>query len=420
VYDFLAGVSKKERRKVLSKEEVLTYEPLLKDTDLVGGVSYYEYRTDDARLTLAIALEAQKRGVDFFTYALCEELIYDNKQVKGVVVKDQRSGEKVVMKAKVVVNAAGPWVDAIDAKDYSAEKDKLFLTKGVHIVFNHSKFPIKQAMYFDVEDKRMIFAIPREHCTYVGTTDTAFNKELDSVSTLNEDAEYLLKSINKLFPDLHLSKTDIIGSWAGLRPLIRQKKKSPSAISRKDELFINKSGLITIAGGKLTGYRKMAERTVDVVCAKLNLNKSCVTHNLQLHGSDYVANVKWNEFLELKTNELVTLNIPSDEAKRLVTLLGSKIEIYIKLFQTFVETTPMQLPKYYRVLMLYTVKYEMARTLEDVLVRRTSDWYFRHAFVKQHENEILTYAEELFHWHSEDRLNAMRFLNTPIIDPGNL
>jgi glycerol-3-phosphate dehydrogenase len=413
-------VSKNERRKVLTKDEVLQFEPLLKDADLVGGVSYYEYRTDDARLTLAIALEAQKRGVDFFTYALCEELIYDNNQVSGVVVKDQMSNVKLILRSKVVVNATGPWVDDIDAKDYSTEKDKLFLTKGVHIVFKHSKFPIQQAMYFDVEDKRMIFAIPRENCTYVGTTDTAFNKELDRVTTLKEDSDYLLKSINKLFPDLKLTTEDIIGSWAGLRPLIRQKKKSPSAISRKDELFINKSGLITIAGGKLTGYRKMAERTVDVVCAKLNQNKSCITQTLLLHGSDYGTNLKWSVFLESKTNELIASGISSNDAKRLVTLLGSKIDLYINLYQSFIEIKTTQLPKYYRVFMLYTVKYEMAKTLEDILVRRSSDWYFRHSFIKQYENEILDEAEDLFYWNPEDRLNAIRFLNTPIIDLDNL
>jgi glycerol-3-phosphate dehydrogenase len=264
-------------------------------------------------------------------------------------------------------------------------------------------------MYFDVEDKRMIFAIPRAHCTYVGTTDTAYTGSLDSVEADPNDIEYILKSINQLFPDLHLKPTDVISTWAGLRPLIRQRKKSPSAISRKDELFLNPSGLITIAGGKLTGYRKMAERTVDLVCAKLNKQRSCTTDKIQLHGSEFGENATWSNFLTDKVKELQLLGIQKDEAIFLVQLLGSNIQLYIQLYQSFKDESSNKLPQYYKVLMLYCVKYEMAKTLEDIIVRRTADWYFRKNFVKTHEQEILAYAAILFHWDTKDRLLSINF-----------
>jgi Glycerol-3-phosphate dehydrogenase len=144
----------------------------------------------------------------------------------------------------------------------------LHLTKGVHLVVKHEKLPVKQSVYFDVPDGRMMFAIPRGKVTYFGTTDTNFQDDKNDVNTSLVDATYLISAVNNMFPDINITLDDIESSWAGLRPLIHEEGKSESELSRKDEIFVSDTELISIAGGKLTGYRKMAERIVDLVTKK--------------------------------------------------------------------------------------------------------------------------------------------------------
>ena len=277
VYDFLAGVEKNERRKMLNKVKTLKEEPLLKSKgkNLIGSGIYFEYRTDDARLTIEVLKKAQEFGAQCFNYSEVEKLIYEEKIV-GIEIKDKILNKQFSLKAKTIVNATGPWVDLLRKKDKSLEGKRLLLTKGIHLVFKHKYFPINHALYFDTPDKRMIFAIPRQGKTYVGTTDTIYNKDINNIRVTTEDVNYILKAVNKMFATLKLEKKQIESSWVGLRPLIYEDGKSASEVSRKDEVFISKSGLITIAGGKLTGYRKMSEKIVDIVRLKLKDKKNSI------------------------------------------------------------------------------------------------------------------------------------------------
>ena len=180
---------------------------------------------------------------------------------------------------------AGPWVDELRDINKSKDGKRLHLTKGVHIVVPNHRLPVKQAIYFNVDDGRMIFAIPRGRTTYIGTTDTFYSGDKNDVFTSREDAAYLLAAVNSNFPSVSLTFSDIESSWAGLRPLIHEEGKSASELSRKDEIFESPTGLISIAGGKLTGYRKMAERVVNLVIKKHfgeKTLKECKTHHLKL------------------------------------------------------------------------------------------------------------------------------------------
>lgn len=161
VYDFLAQVKKGERRKMLSPTETLKKEPLVKNKNLKGGGYYVEYRTDDARLTIEVMKAAIAKGALAINYVKSNNFIYDdNRQIIGADIVDVQTGEAYKVKAKQVVNAAGPWVDEVRGKDYAKNNKQLRLTKGVHIVFDQSVFPLRQAVYFDTPDKRMVFAIP--------------------------------------------------------------------------------------------------------------------------------------------------------------------------------------------------------------------------------------------------------------------
>ncbi|MEJ2163286.1 MAG: glycerol-3-phosphate dehydrogenase/oxidase, partial [Robiginitalea sp.] len=266
VYDILAQVGGDDKRRMLEKKEALKLEPLLPEKILKGAGYYAEYRTDDARLTIENLKTSLQYGAKALNYAKVTEFRYDaDGKVCGVQFNDLIGGGSHEVKSKFVISAAGPWVDELRSVNRSKKGKRLHLTKGVHLVFPYEKLPVKQSVYFDVPDGRMIFAIPRGKITYVGTTDTNYNSDKDDVRTDLADALYLISAVNNMFPSIELEISDIQSSWAGLRPLIHEEGKSASELSRKDEVFTSDTGLISIAGGKLTGYRKMAERAVNKI-----------------------------------------------------------------------------------------------------------------------------------------------------------
>jgi len=323
IYDWLAGVKPEDQRKMLTRPQTLKYEPLLKADDVKGGAIYAEYRTDDARLTIEITKLAITKGACIANYIMATDFIYENEKIVGVKATDLISKSELTINAKTVVNATGPWVDELRSTNKSKEGKELHLTKGVHIVVPYHRLPVRQAIYFDVPDGRMIFAIPRGRITYIGTTDTDYRGDKDHVVTSREDAQYLLHAVNETFPDALLTFADIESSWAGLRPLIHEEGKSASELSRKDEIFESPTGLISIAGGKLTGYRKMAERVVDKVIDRDFSDRDlseCKTHELIFPGGDF------REYAEVKKLEselisrLDSLNLRGNEASNLVHL----------------------------------------------------------------------------------------------------
>ena len=277
IYDWLAGVTKKERRKLLNKNEAIATEPLLAENELLGAALYYEYRTDDSRLTIDVLKTAQNYDAKLLNYLKVDKFLYNGEKITGVQVLDSISSETFNIKAKHFVNAAGPWVDNLRKIDNEFTQTRLQLTKGVHLVVPFEKFPISQSIYFDVPGGRMLFAVPRGETTYFGTTDTVYKGDISNPKISLKDVNYLISSVNTTFPKLKLENSDIISSWAGLRPLINNVDKKSSELSRKDEIFISSSGLISIAGGKLTGYRKMAERVVNIFS-----KKPCITKSLSI------------------------------------------------------------------------------------------------------------------------------------------
>ncbi len=325
VYDLLAGVKKEDSRVMLDREKTLAREPLLKEDRVLGGGYYAEYRTDDARLVMCIAKTAAHKGALLANYMESMDFIYENGQIVGSRCKDHLSGKTITIKAKNVVNAAGPWVDLERKKDHSLKGKRLQLTKGVHIVFSKEKFPLNQAVYFDVPDGRMMFAIPRGRAVYVGTSDTVYEGDIDKPTTTREDALYLLDGIKHMF-DIDLGLEDIESSWAGLRPLIYEEGKAPGELSRKDELFYSSSGLISIAGGKLTGYRLMAKKVVDVVADRLQLKAGCRTKTLTLSGGEFDPPKAVEDYIAAIEKQLSALQIsrPSEGAEYLVRVYGKE------------------------------------------------------------------------------------------------
>lgn len=379
VYDRLAGVRKEERRKMLSADETAKKEPLLRTDILKGGGIYKEYRTDDARLVIEVLKSAVERGALAMNYVRAANFIYENKKAKGIEAVDELSGKPLKIKAKKIINAAGPWVDELRRIDKSMNKKRLHLTKGVHLVVPFDKLPLNQSTYFDIEDGRMMFAIPRGKVTYLGTTDTNYNADLDQPDTSKEDADYLIEAINYMFPEVDLKVDDVVSSWAGLRPLIHEEGKSPSELSRKDEIFRSKSGVIAIAGGKLTGYRKMAERSVDIVCRELRREeqikcKGCTTDKIKLSGAAIEGSLK--EFAEERFDEAKQIKADFDQIYELVLRYGANTHQIIDRAYDLHKEIENPFERLLVAELKYGIEQEMVCSINDFMIRRTGRLYF--------------------------------------------
>jgi glycerol-3-phosphate dehydrogenase len=409
LYDFLAGVNKSEHRKMLNREQTLEKEPLLRKDKLKGGGLYVEYRTDDARLTIEILKAAVDRGTRAANYAKAEDFIYEGRKLIGVRVVDQITGQMNEIRAKKFVNAAGPWVDILREIDGSKRGKSLHLTKGVHIVIDGRRFPLKQAIYFDTPDGRMMFAIPRDGKTYVGTTDTTYQGNLEHPLMTVEDRDYILQAANVMFPLLKLRPQDVESSWAGLRPLIHENGKSPSELSRKDEIFHSDSGLITIAGGKLTGYRKMAERVVDRVTSELEQEgfgpySGYATDAIVLSGGDVGGSEHFGTFVEEKKEQGSALGLSRQQAKKWVHRYGSNVDRLFEIVscvrqQHQAEELP--LPMDVLVPLIYGMEHEMVVTPLDYFVRRIGALYFDIDWVKQWKEPVIEYMRLYFGWSNQ-------------------
>jgi glycerol-3-phosphate dehydrogenase len=375
LYEWLAGVKPGERFKTLSTKEAMQFEPMLRDDDLLGAAVYTEYQTDDARLTLSILKTAVQAGGYALNYAKVERLEKENGIIGGVHVMDTLSGKTYGLKANVVVNAAGPWVDEVRKYDRALLGKRLHLTKGVHITVKAKDFPLKHAAYFDGSDGRMIFAIPREGYVYIGTTDTDYEGNPANVKIEQHDVLYLIDAVNKRFKGKPIQAENLVSGWAGIRPLIHQDGKQPSELSRKDEIWESESGLISIAGGKLTGYRVMAKKAVDSVVRALQKKSGrkfgkCKTGNTVLLGGDFEGFDNWQEFAAVQYGEAKEIGVTPDLIRQWVKLFGRETEQIIERAYTIWPEVKNKTEVPMRALIAYLVESEMLISPLDYYERR--------------------------------------------------
>jgi glycerol-3-phosphate dehydrogenase len=381
---------------MLNKGEALLKEPLLPEEGLNGAGYYAEYRTDDSRLTIEIIKTSLNYGAKAFNYMRAESFLYNSQgKVCGVKIMDLQSGQTMEVEADNTINAAGPWVDQLRTRDGSRKGKKLHLTKGVHLVFPHHKLPVKQSVYFDVPDGRMIFAIPRGRVTYVGTTDTDFDGDPDTVQTELTDAVYLIAAVNHMFPSINLQLEDIESSWAGLRPLIHEEGKSASELSRKDELFVSESGLISIAGGKLTGYRKMAERAVNQVTKGMSEKgmtpKPCQTDKIPLCGNQFKNFKAVKKYAAQIAERLQPIGVSAEKVWSLVTTYGAQTDEVLAEMDPKAEDVQWQLLK---AELEFTLKHEMVTCPADFFIRRTGKLYFDIEAVRKYLKPVISLLQE--------------------------
>lgn len=423
LYDYLAGVKKNERRKILSAKETLAKNPFVKKDGLKGSGYYVEYRTDDARLTIEVMKKAVELGANAINYTKAEHFLYDdNKQVVGVTVTDRLSGKAYDIKGHRVINAAGPWVDKVRKLDYATNNKHLRLTKGIHLVIDKQKFPMEQAVYFDTPDGRMVFAIPRDKKVYVGTTDTVYDEAVINPKALESDHNYVIKAINYMFPDVHITEKDIESSWAGVRPLIYEEGKDPSEISRKDEVWFSESGLITMAGGKLTGYRKMAEKLLDDVSKSLAKEtgkkyKPVQTKHLPISGGDIGGSEHLEAFLSKKAKEGNNrFGWTLEEGREMAKRFGSNIDQLFTYAQEHKDQNETTLPNSLYAELRYSIQHEAVTTPIDFLLRRTGYLLFDMPYLLEWKDAVVDEMAKQFHWSDDVKQTYIEELNIQIKD----
>lgn len=368
-YEYLAKVEKRFGHKMLKKRHVTTLLPNVRKDNLKGGVIYYEYKTNDSRLVIENIKKAVSIDAKALNYVKATQFLYDeSNKISGVKVQDQFTNEEFEIKTKSCVSAVGPWTDSIMQLNDSSAPKNVVLTKGVHIVFPKSKFSLENAVYFEVGDGRMIFAIPKFDKVYIGTTDTFYQDEIANPDVSKEDVEYIIAAIHNNFEKVKLTLGDVIGAWSGLRPLIKEEGKDESEISRKDEVFTTDSGLVAIAGGKLTGYRKMAEKVIDIiekdfVDANHTGFRVCTTEDIALLGFD-------EETEQDFVNKASTYSLSALEAEQMYHWFGKQV------YQVLKEGSIEGLPDYLGKSLRYCFANEMVTNPIDFVIHRTQIAYF--------------------------------------------
>jgi len=373
LYDVLAAFRNIRAHRMLSAKRVLGIEPALRTDGLRGAALYYDCFTDDARLTIETILAAVGEGAVAMNYLELKDFIKENGHIVGVCLEDQISKAPIRVRTRQVVNATGPWADVIRRLDDPTAKSCLRLTKGAHIIVHRERIENKHAVVLhSPRDKRVLFVIPWGTHDLIGTTDTDFTGSLDHVYADRDDIEYLLEAVNWFFPRARLTPDEVINSYAGLRPLLASDKPGgPSAVSREESILQSSSGLVTLAGGKLTTYRFVAQEVVDLVARRLG---SSVRHGRETAmkplpgGSPPKREEMVDQFIRTDGNGLTR-----EQVEHLVQRYGSRTGEVMALIQThsdLKETMVPGLPDIWAEAE-YAVQTEMALQPDDILLRRT-------------------------------------------------
>jgi glycerol-3-phosphate dehydrogenase len=381
LYDALSLFRNFDRHRRLTPAESALAEPRLRREGLRASMQYYDAATDDGRLTLENAIAAHEAGATLLTYTTYLGPIERGGRVVGAKLRCSESGAEWTTSADCTVVSAGPWTNGVRAT-LPESAPMVRPTKGVHVVVPRERLPVSHAVVMaSPMDGRVVFALPWEESTAIGTTDTDFHGGPDDVTAEAADVRYLLETTNAYFPTSRLSANDVLSTWAGLRPLVRDDADSPYATSREHTICPSENGVVTIAGGKLTTYRKMAEECVDAVVALLPRQQQeplrpCSTAHGALPGGEGLF---LDREVKRASEVLDRLGVRDAAAvgAHLVHLYGARWERVLAAgasAEDGLERVVPDLPVLWAQVD-YAVESELALTLSDVLVRRTHIHY---------------------------------------------
>ncbi|MFL5344998.1 MAG: glycerol-3-phosphate dehydrogenase [Hyalangium sp.] len=370
LYDALALFRNVKGHRGLNARQTIEAEPGLLPDGLTGGARYYDAATDDARLTFANALGASEAGAVILNHASVRRLVIEEGKARGAVMVDHLSGQELTVRARVLVNATGPWSDEIRKLDATGETHAVRGSKGVHISVPRERVGNREALtLLSPLDGRVMFILPAGKHTIIGTTETSTRAHPAEVRASEKDVEYLLASANAFFPQAKLARADVVSAWAGIRPLVSRGYSGggdAGSASREHAIDLSPSGVIAISGGKLTTYRVMARDVVNAVEHQLGVpRRKTVTETLPLPGGDLPS---FDAGLQAALPEVGHAEV----ALHLVRAYGSRwrqvwafTRAEDSLSRPLVEGLP-----YLRAEAAYGVTHEFVHTLADLLIRR--------------------------------------------------
>jgi len=405
LYDALALGRNLGRHRTISTHVVTALEPELRHMGMTGGALYYDAATDDIRLTLATVLSARDSGAIVLNHVSVHDLLMTSDGVCGARAVDLRTGVDVEIRARAVVNAAGPWSDAIVRMAEPQARRAVRGTKGVHVSVPRDRVRNNGALtLLSPIDGRVMFVLPAGAFSIIGTTDTEFDGRPERVRATTADVTYLLRSANAFFPGAHLMASDVVSAWAGIRPLVASGDKDPDAASREHAIAWTVPGLLTVTGGKLTTYRAMAADVMDTIARRLRVGHGrAATHKESLPGGD-IASLE--DELALAR---ATIGAP-DIAEHLVHAYGTRwraIWQMASVDRALAERLIPELP-YIAAELDWGVAHEMARTLGDLLVRRLHVAFETRDHALSIAPAVAERLAPLMSWNVEDELQSYR------------
>ncbi|HKX29329.1 MAG TPA: glycerol-3-phosphate dehydrogenase [Blastocatellia bacterium] len=379
LYDLLAGTYNLGRHRRVSREEALAMAPQLDPEGLKGAYLYYDGVTDDARLVIEIIKAAHERGAQIANYARAIGLVKDEEgRVSGARIRNELTGSEFEVRARVVINATGVWMDeVIRLNETSGDQGRRSVrpSKGIHLTVPADRLKVSSAWLIpSTTDHRFYFVVPWAGRVNIGTTDTDYQGDKDSPRAENHEIDSILTAINSYFPSAHLQPSDVISSWAGLRPLISDSASTDTTdVSRKEELFESADGMISISGGKLTTYRLMAERTMDLAARRLSRRFGIETRPAHSAQVTISGGAMHSAELQSAARKLAASErLSAVTANHLVRAYGSNYLQLVELIhdnerwrERLVEGLPQILAE-----VVYATRNEMALQLSDLLARR--------------------------------------------------
>jgi glycerol-3-phosphate dehydrogenase len=412
IYDIFSGNPIKRRHRMLNAKKLLEIEPHLNSAGLLAGGLYYDSLTDDARLTVETAKSAFDSGATIANYAEVVGFISEAGKIQGVEVLDRLSGASGSIRAKCVVNATGVWTDRVRALEKGIADRRLRPTKGVHIVLRKQDYPLQHAVFLrSPRDQRVAWPIPAldGDLVYVGTTDTFYEGPLEDVTASSSDIDYLLELARQAIPDAKLDYDSLVGTWAGLRPLVAaDSSKSASSVSREHEIFVSPEGLLNIAGGKLTTARVMAQQLVDKAIAlhgpefRTRHPRAIATHKVPLSGGDLesISNAK---------RAVASIPVSAAIGNRWMSHYGGNAKYLAEICATDPSAaqemgdgriTPAEIR--------YVVEEEMAMTVSDFFIRRSTIFFWTQDGGLAIADQVAAEMARQLGWSSEERAQQVR------------
>ncbi|WP_208422180.1 type 1 glycerol-3-phosphate oxidase [Latilactobacillus fragifolii] len=476
LYDKLAGVTGTQYANyTIDRKEVLQREPGLKADRLMGAGVYLDFVNNDARLVIENIKEADELGALIASHVKAVGMTYDaNGRVNGLKAHDELTDETFAIHAKLVINTAGPWVDKVNALNTEVKaQETLRPTKGIHLVVDSSRLSVPQPTYFDsgLHDGRMIFVVPREGKTYFGTTDTDYTGDFKHPRVEQADVDYLLKAINNRYPSVNIALSDIEASWAGLRPLISNNGSSdyngggansgkvseesfnnliktvddyenksatrsdvekaisqlrtahaeetinPSQVSRGSDLKVAENGLITLSGGKITDYRKMAAGALELIRDILKKDFNQATREidskkLQVSGGHFDPN-NVDDTLKFYAKVAMNKGIDEEDALDLANRFGSNVSRVVS-YADQGAAEGLNLKE--TISLRYSVNEEMTLTPVDYLLRRTNFILFHNDQLAAIKQPIVDEMARLLNWDDAEKARQTELLDAAIAE----